>query len=357
MDSKNRRHILVVDDDAAMRKVLSLGLEKSGFDVSVARDGREALDALDSGSFDCDCVLLDIRMPVMTGREALPHIKKRNPTLPVLMLTAFNDLSNGIESMRDGAFDYLVKPVRLEELLQAIERAFSHRALLMENAELGRRNEEYRLQLELRVEARTMELNEAYVKLRRTNMETVKVLAETIEAKDQYTRGHCQRVRLVAVGIAKVLGLSARHIEILEYSSLLHDIGKIGIPESLLNKCTKLEPEEFEIIRQHPATGAQILSHVEFFAPCLPSVRQHHERWDGHGYPDRLSGEAIDPLARIIAVGDSFDAMASNRPYRNALPIEKAISEIASCKGSQFAPDAAEAFLDGRIYEQYPGES
>jgi putative two-component system response regulator len=283
MDSKLKRHILVVDDDAAMRKVLSLGLEKSGFGVTVARDGREALDALDSGTFDSDCVLLDIRMPVMTGREALPHIKKRNPTVPVIMLTAFNDLSNGVDSMRDGAFDYLVKPVRLEELLQVIERAFSHRALLMENAELCQRNEEYRLQLELKVEARTMALNEAYVKLRRTNMETVRVLAETIEAKDQYTRGHCQRVRLIAVGIARVLGLSARNIEILEYSSLLHDIGKIGIPESLLNKSTKLEPEEFEIIRQHPATGAQILSHVEFFAPCLPSVRQHHERWDGKG--------------------------------------------------------------------------
>lgn len=350
MDTTAKRTVLVVDDDAAMRKVLTLGLEKSGFHVKVARDGREALDLLVSIP-EPDCVLLDIRMPVLNGREALPYIHDSWPTLPVIMLTAFNDLENGIESMRAGAFDYLVKPVRIEGLLQSLERAFNHRELLKTNLRLTKDNEEYRLTLERMVEARTNELDSAYLRLRKTNLETVRVLAETIEVKDPYTRGHCGRVRLFSVGIARVLGVSSQDIEILEYSSLLHDIGKIAIPETVLNKPDRLDEYEFSLVKQHPEIGAQILSHVEFFSPCLAPVRQHHERWDGRGYPDGRKESGIDSLARIIAVSDAFDAMTSSRPYRPSMPLAIALEEIRKCTGTQFAPEVAEAFLAGKVYE------
>jgi len=357
MSSSVSHGVLVVDDDPAMQKVLSLGLQRIGHHVTVARNGKEAIELLASGTIDPDCVLLDIRMPVMTGKEALPLIRAMKPLLPVIMLTAFNDLANGLESMKDGAFDYIVKPVRLDQLAEVIAKAMRYREGLLENADAMKRNEEYRMMLEQKVEIRTAELNDAYQKLRQTNIETVKVLAETIEAKDMYTQGHCMRVRMLSVEMAKAIGMEPELIEHLEYAALLHDIGKIGIPEKLLNKDGLLDPAELAVIRMHPVIGAQILSNVEFFAPCIKAVRQHHERWDGGGYPDGAAGEAIDPMARIIAVADSFDAMSSSRPYRAALPLEQALAEITTGAGTQFSPDVVRVFLEKNLHLKYSGDT
>jgi putative nucleotidyltransferase with HDIG domain len=254
--------------------------------------------------------------------------------------------------MKNGAFDYLVKPVRQEQLMEAIGKALRHRAVLIENEELERQNEEYRSKLEKMVEDRTEELKDAYQKLRQTNLETVRVLAETIDAKDPYTRGHSQRVRLLCASTARQSGISPAEIEMLEYSALLHDIGKIGMPEALLHKEGPLERHEVDIFRKHPVVGESILSNVEFFKPCLLAVRQHHERWDGKGYPDGIAGIGISPFARIIAVCDSFDAMISTRPYRQALPVEFALSELEKGEGTQFAPDVVVGFLQSRAYEE-----
>lgn len=338
--------ILVVDDDPAMQKVLSLGLQRLGHRATVARHGREALDLLESGSLDPDCVLLDIRMPVMTGREALPLIKAMKPNLPVIMLTAFNDLTNGVESMKDGAFDYVVKPVRLDDLAGIISKALGHRNVLLEKAEAAQRERARKEELEREAREREVELDEVHRRLRKSNMETAMALAETIEAKDRYTQGHCMRVRTLCIAIAQKLGLPADRTEHLEHAALLHDIGKIGIPERVLNKPDNLTEEEVAIMRSHPVIGEQILSKVEFFRPCVQAVRQHHERWDGKGYPDGLAGEAIDLLAQIITVADSFDAMAVSRPYRKALAFDAAVETIRSGSGRQFSPRIVQVFLE-----------
>ncbi len=342
-----RGTILIVDDDPAIQKVLERGLRGYGYATYACGNGQEALSLLAAREVDPDCVLLDILMPVMTGLEALPQIKEIKPLAPVIMLTAFNELEGGLRSMKLGAFDYLVKPARLAHVTDTVDRALKYRAVLVANDRLNRENEAYRLLLEQKVADRTRELEQAYRKLRQTNIETVQVLAETIEAKDEYTRGHCQRVRLLSAGTARHLGLAAAEIELLEYAALLHDIGKIGVPESLLQKKDPLTEGERGVINTHPAIGASILRNVAALRPCLPAVRCHHERWDGGGYPDGLAGEAIDLTARIVCVCDAFDAMTTTRSYRRALAPESALRELEREGGRQFDPQVVRAFQAG----------
>ncbi|MCE5255732.1 MAG: response regulator [Spirochaetaceae bacterium] len=345
--------ILIIDDDPAIQKVMSLGLERAGYTVGIAQNGQEALNLLSKGDYDPDCILLDIRMPVMTGQVALPKIRALKPLTPVIMLTAYDDLSMGLEAMKNGAFDYLVKPSRLEHVLEVIAKAIRYRDIVKEKEEQDQKNAEYRASLERNMQSKTLELKETYQKLRAANMQTVLALAETIEAKDSYTQGHCERVRNLSVRIAEKLRLPNSMMEPLQYAALLHDIGKIGIPERILNKKGPLDSEEIEIIKMHPIIGAQILSIVEFFAPAINGVRHHHERWDGTGYPDGVAGENIDPLARIIALADTFDAMATSRPYRRAKHLDEILEEIQAESGRQFAPDVVKAFMDGKLYEDY----
>ena len=353
MTGSTRHTVLVVDDDPAIRKVLSLGLERLGFTVRLASNGQEALALLTSAGLDPDCVLLDIRMPILSGKEALPKIRGLFPLTPVIMLTAYNDLATGLDAMKNGAFDYLVKPSRMEHIADVIGKAIRYREIMREKFELDRKKEEYRLSLERSIESTALELNETYRKLKTANMQTVQALAETIEAKDQYTQGHCERVKNLSLKLAQRLALPDDQMEALEIAALLHDIGKIGIPERILNKSGPLEPEENEVIKMHPIIGAQILSIVELFAKAVNGVRHHHERWDGQGYPDGIAGEDIDPLARIISLADTFDAMAQTRPYRGALPMETILEEIRAQRSKQFAPEVVDAFFDARLYEDY----
>ena len=259
MSTTTPRTILVIDDDPAIRKVLSLGLERMGYQVRLATNGREGLDFLEAGDYDPDCILLDIRMPVLSGKEALPRIKELKPMTPVVMLTAYNDLSTGLEAMKSGAFDYLVKPSRLDQIEETIGRAVRYRTIIREKLDRDRKNEEYRKNLEQTMESRTLELKETYEKLKVANLQTVQVLAETIEAKDRYTQGHCERVRKLSLRIARELGMDKEQLEAIEYASLLHDIGKIGIPEHILNKEGPLDADELEVMKMHPLIGAQIL--------------------------------------------------------------------------------------------------
>ena len=353
MTAPELRTILVIDDDPSIRKVLSLGLERMGYAIKMATNGQEGIDLLASGATEPDCVLLDIRMPVLSGKDALPRIREMHPLIPVIMLTAYNDLATGLEAMKNGAFDYLVKPSRLDHIAETIAKAIRYRDIVREKFEQDKKNEEYKLSLERSMQSKTLELSETYEKLKAANMQTVQALAETIEAKDQYTQGHCERVRSLAVRLARELKLPEDQIEPLEFAALLHDIGKIGIPERILNKVGPLDPEEGEVIKMHPLIGAQILSIVEFFAPAINGVRHHHERWDGTGYPDGVAGENIDPLARIITLADTFDAMAQSRPYRKALPLEAVLDEIRSESGKQFSPEVVAAFFNAKLYVEY----
>lgn len=353
MNETRQRRILVIDDDSAIRKVLSLGLERLGYEVNLATNGQEGIDLLTAGNAEFDCVLLDIRMPVLSGREALPRIREMKPFTPVIMLTAYNDLATGLDAMRNGAFDYLVKPSRLEHIADTIGKALRYRDILKERYEQDSRKQAYQSHLERTVESTSIELRDTYLKLKEANLQTIKALAETIEAKDQYTQGHCERVRALSVSIAREMRLAPELVEPLEVAALLHDLGKVGIPERILNKKSSLEPEEVEVLKMHPIIGAQILSTVEYFSPAINGVRHHHERWDGTGYPDGVAGEDIDPLARIIMLADTFDAMAQSRPYRDAIPMDIILEEIRRGRGTQFSPEVVDAFLSGRLYESY----
>ncbi len=346
---KNR--ILIVDDDPAIQKVLDIGLTDSGFFTKVMKSAIEAIEMLETRTFQPECIILDIRMPGMSGLEAIPRLKDFDAKVQIIMLTASTDLEIGIESMKRGAFDYLVKPVHRAELVETIGKALRYRDLLVDNERLAQENREYQKMLEMKIEERTAELFTAYRQLQQTNMDTVRMLAETIEAKDHYTRGHCTRVRTLSSELYGRIETAQPDIEVLEYGALLHDIGKIGISEQLLNKNGRLTDEEYRIFAAHPVIGENILKTVDFFRPCLPIVRSHHEWYNGNGYPDGLSGDQIDPLVRIVSIADSFDAMTSNRPYRKALPVEVAIEELEKGKGVQFDPDFVDTFIESRVFE------
>ena len=315
-----------------------------------------ALEDLNNNVFMPDVILLDIRMPKISGVEVLKNIRKQFPLVPVVMLTALTDLEIAVDTMKKGAFDYLVKPVRKIHLIETLKKALRYREILVENDRLTKENLEYQHSLEIKVEDRTKELFLAYKKLKETNLETVKVLAETIEAKDPYTRGHCNRVRILSSSIAKNTGMNYSEIETLEYGALLHDIGKIGVPENLLHKNGPLTPDEAEIFHKHTVIGENIIKTVEFFKPCRGIVRNHHEWFNGKGYPDGLSGDNIPIPARIVAIADSFDAMTSTRPYRTARSIDFALEELENGSSNQFDPNLVKIFVDKEIYKVLSGE-
>lgn len=355
MNELNRK-ILIVDDDPAMQKVLHIILEKAGFDTQIVNNGQEALEILPSGNKSTpvvpDCILLDIRMPGIPGVEVLSLIHQHYPLIPVIMLTALIELETAVDTMRRGAFDYLLKPVRKIHLVETVRKAIRFRDTMLENERLTRENREYQRSLENKVAERTKELQEAYRKLKETNLTTVQVLAETIEAKDPYTRGHCNRVRILSLELACRLGLSQQERVSLEYAALLHDIGKIGISEVLLNKEGFLTEAEKTIFNQHPLIGENIVRTVDFFNPCLATIRNHHEWYNGEGFPDGLSGQSITLPARIVSIADAFDAMTSTRPYRKAIPLGDALEEMAAGKGQQFDPDLVDIFLRERVYQK-----
>jgi len=286
----------------------------------------------------------------MSGAEVLQTLKNESPLIPVIMLTALTDLEIAVDTMKKGAFDYIVKPIRKVHLIETIKKAIHYRDVLLENERLARENEEYQRSLETKVIERIEELVLAYKKLKNTNLETVRLLAETIEAKDPYTRGHCNRVRILSSSLARHAGLGNEKIEVLEYGALLHDIGKIGINETLLNKKEPLSDEEKQSFCLHTIIGENILKTVEFFKPCLKIIRSHHEWYNGTGYPDHFRGDYIDQSARIVSISDAFDAMTSSRPYREALPLNFALDELIKGKGIQFDPLFVEIFVDKELF-------
>lgn len=337
------KRIVTTDDDPAIRKVLQIMLKKEGYDVTTCQDGNELLSTLRTEGNDIDLIFLDIKMPGLSGFDLLDIIHHDYPRIPTVMLTAFNDLDTGMKAIRLGAVDYLAKPVRREDLVscarRVLEAAEARQAEEVENS----LHQAQRQELEQR-------LREAVDTLKNTTRTTLLAFSETIEQKDAYTKGHCSRVRAIAMAIAKALNLPQEELQIIDGGSLLHDIGKIGIPEDVLNKTTPLTPQEEDLVKKHPEFGERIVAHIELFHPYRAIIRSHHERFDGKGYPDGLKGKNIPLEARIVALADAYDAMTSDRAYRAALPTEIAVEEIKFCSGTQFDPELVNLFLDKEIF-------
>lgn len=471
--------VLVVDDEKVIREILADFLSLEGFQVRTAEDGRIALAEIDAHPYDL--VISDLKMPNMGGIELLEHINKNYPNVVTVIMTGFGTVETAIDAMKRGAYDYVLKPFRIEEVVHIIQRGLEKRRLAAENLRLreavslykvseaiaaslsldevlstvgdmgvhdiaadlvlvmlkdaegqwferlrrhnplippellgddallsadpealveyfkseptlnaagarvaafltnpsdqrpawsimavplrirgetagflvtlgfqrGRRFEEAQRKLLQTVASRAaaaIENARLYEDLKATFHQTITALARTIDKMDRYTAGHSDRVAYYAKILARHLGLGPDEIETVRQAALLHDIGKVGCVLNL-NKAGKLTAEEYEIFKKHPGYGKDILDPIKFLHPLVPGVHLHHERWDGRGYPLKLKGDEIPVIARIISVADTYDAMTSNRSYRNALPHEVAVNEIERCAGSQFDPDVANPFL------------
>lgn len=331
--------ILVVDDEEFIREIICRKLSGEGFDCDSAPDAEEGLEKVKGGSFDC--VLSDIHMPGMNGIELLQRIKEADGDIAVILITGAPDIDAALEAMRLGAYDHLTKPVNLAALQMTVERALENRRLIQENRD-------YQKNLESMVEERTKQLQTANEDLRALFTGSIKALAHALEAKDEYTQGHSARVAEQSVSIAKRLALTDKHIQHIWLAGYLHDIGKIGIREAVLNKPGKLDDSEWQMIQQHPVFAGRILGPIPELTEIIEIVVHHHERYDGTGYPDGLEGGRIPLGARVLAVADTYDALTSKRPYRDALTDAEAIRIIDEAAGTQLDPVIVRAFLDMR---------
>jgi putative nucleotidyltransferase with HDIG domain len=313
------RRILLVDDETAIRVALGKLLRTQGFEVETAESGRAALDALGRDRFTL--MLCDIRMPGMTGLEVVPQALAIDPDLAVMMLTAVNDAASATEALSTGAVDYLLKPPELSELLQAAERAIKRRELSIEQ-----RRVEALIREEVAI--RTEELEREKLALRELTVGVAETLINAMEAKDVYLRGHSQRVADLAAAMAEQLGLDPDAVENVRLAGRLHDVGKIGIREAVLNKPDKLTSEEFEHVKDHVRMGMEILEPLRHLGVVLDYVWDHHEHWDGGGYPRGRKGEEITIGGRILAAADAFDAMTSRRAYREPMSGEQSLEHL-----------------------------
>jgi putative nucleotidyltransferase with HDIG domain len=262
----------------------------------------------------------------------------------VIMVTAYPEIDMAVEAMRLGAYDFIIKPADLDLIVLSVKKALEKKRL---EGEL----EAYHKNLERLVEERTAKLQNAYRVLKKAHLDSVKVLAEAIDAKDPYTRGHSDRVRRMSLRIAARLGFNEERLESLEYGALLHDIGKIGIKDEILQKPAVLNPGEYQYIQEHPLIGVKIVEGIDFFKDKIPMIRHHHERFDGKGYPDGLAGEAIPLEARIITVPDAFDAMTSVRPHSQSKALQDVLLELERGKRTQFDPKILGIFLRDKVYK------
>jgi putative nucleotidyltransferase with HDIG domain len=334
--------ILIVDDEKMIYSVLAQRLAKEGYACMMANNGREALGYFYQNNVSL--IISDIKMPEMNGLELLKNVKAVRPNMMFIIMTAYPEIDMAVEAMRLGAYDFLIKPVDLELMVFSVKKALE-RKRLEEEVEAHHKN------LEKLVEERTSKLREGLLVLKKTHLDSVKVLAGAIDAKDPYTRGHSDRVRKMSMKIGMKLSFNEERLENLVFGALLHDIGKIGIRDEVLQKKGQLSPEEYQYVQQHPLIGVKIVEGIDFFKEKIPMIRNHHEHFDGSGYPDGLMGETIPLEARIIAVSDAFDAMTSLRPHRRAMPVEDVLLEMEKGKGRQFDPQILEIFLNEKIYQ------
>jgi response regulator RpfG family c-di-GMP phosphodiesterase len=323
------RNILIVDDDWQVREVLHEIFLSAGYTCQVAGDGREGLDLFRATL--PPLTVTDLKMPVMDGIALLQGIRQADSDAAVIVLTGAADVKTAIESLKLGAHDFIMKPVNVDELLIAADRAIERRQLLIERRE-------YQALLEQRVEEATQNLASAYT-------QTLEALGAALDSRDVGTESHSRRVHGYSLALAREHGMPDDQLADLAHGVLLHDIGKIGIPDAILLKPGSLTPEEWQIMRTHPEIGKRLIAKIPFLHGAIPVVWCHHEKWDGNGYPRGLKGAEIPLNARIFSVVDAFDAMTFDRPYSKAIAFEAATAEIKRCAGSHFDPQVVESFL------------
>lgn len=331
-DSKPR--ILVVDDEPEIREVLC-DLLNENYDCEGVSSAEEAIEVIRKKEFPL--IVSDIMMNGMSGLEMIPHVFKLSPDTVVMMISGAQTIESAIRALRAGAFDYIMKPFDLTHVETAVKRAVDH-------YELRVIKRKYENHLEELVAQRTAELDYALETVEESYRSTLKALAQALETRDTETHGHSERVVTFSLRLGRELGLDKEMLRSLEFGSLLHDIGKIGVPDAILRKPAKLTDEEWVKMRMHPMYGQNILRDLPFLEGASKVVGQHHEKWDGSGYPAGLKGEEIDLNARIFAVADAFDAMISDRVYRAGRPYQDAADELDRCADAHFDPKIVEAF-------------
>ncbi len=330
------RRVLIVDDDRQVRRVLGEFFAANGYKCHIATNGQEGLQTFDAER--PPLTVTDMNMPVMDGLELLRQARAMEPDAAVLVLTGMADVQTAVESLKYGAYDFILKPVNMDELLIAAERALEHRQLLIERRE-------YHALLEQRVSEATRDLAATLRELEETYRTTLEALGSAIDTRDLGTHAHSRRVRGYSLAIARAHGMPDAEMRDLEHGVLLHDIGKIGIPDAILLKPGPLTPAEWKIMRTHPSVGRDLVAKIPFLRGAVPVVYHHHERWDGLGYPLGLKGEAIPLGARIFAVADAFDAMTFDRPYSRAIDLDAARAEVQRSASSHFDPAVVESFM------------
>ena len=329
-------NILVVDDEEAIREVVSTMLESKGYHCTSVPNGRAAQEQVKRST--PDLVLSDMIMPEMDGIKLLEWMRQYDPEIPVIMVTAIHDISTALESIRRGAYDYILKPFEKDQLFLGVGRALEHRRLVTENRS-------YQRNLEQLVEERTAQLTGAIAQLEQSYDDTLEALGSALDLKDAETEGHCQRVTAFCIAIAKAMPVTPTYLPILARAAFLHDIGKMAVPDGILRKPGPLNDDEKKIMRTHCDIGYNMLIRIPFLRDAAEIVLAHQEFFDGTGYPRGLKGEQIPLGARIFTIADSLDAMISDRPYRRALPMSHACGEIRRCSGTQFDPKVVDVFL------------
>ncbi len=334
--------ILIVDDEPLILELLSRALESAGYRCIAVDNANTALERLRSEEYDL--LLADIMMPGMNGVDLMAKAQGLFPDLAVILVTSVMDIDVAIESLKQGAYDYLTKPFDLEQVLISVERALERRRLLQES-----RLRQWNLEVE--VAERTRQLRDALEVTRQNYHSTLIALGTALDSRESGAAGHSIRVAKYGVRLGRHMGLSQAQTRVLEQAAILHDIGKLGIPEQLLRKSGKLTPEEESTVRRHPEIGFHILSGIKYLSEAALVIRHHQERYDGTGYPDGLTGDQIPLCARIFAVAYTLDCLTSDRPFRTALSFEDARDEIRRSAGSQLDPGVVSAFLEIPVEE------
>jgi putative nucleotidyltransferase with HDIG domain len=304
--------------------------------VQLASNGREALEAISLNSFDL--VLTDIVMQDVNGIALLERVHSQLPNLPVVMVTAIHDISVAIDSMRRGAYDYLLKPFEREHLMSTVHRALDHKQVLEES-------HNYQQSLEQMVRARTEMLRHAMEDLEHSYDVTLEALGDALDLKDSETEGHSKRVTAYTIALARAMSIAPADIKVIARGAFLHDVGKMAIPDEILRKPGQLTLDEQTVMREHCTRGYHMLRKIPFLAGAAEIVFCHQEHFDGSGYPSGIRGHEIPVGARIFAVADTLDAITSDRPYRKARSFDAAREEILRCSGTQFDPSVVEVFL------------
>jgi putative two-component system response regulator len=326
---QSRSRVLIVDDEPDLCALLMHYLAELGYERSAASDSRAALNQVRNNKVDL--VITDLLMPEMNGIELLREIKRIDDDLPVVMITSHNDPLSIIDAMKTGADDYILKPFTLKDISRGISGSLQRSAI-------RRQIQAFQKNLEQMLAERTSQVQRLFLSI-------VQSLIVALEQKDAYTNGHSQRVAWLSVNIAEAAGMTRREIDIVHVAGVFHDLGKIGIPESILSKTQPLTKKEYAQIKTHCDIGVRILEPLREFREILPLVRHHHEHFDGQGYPLNLHGEEIPFGARILSIADAFDAMISGRSYRSRFAIAEAISRLRHAAGSQFDPVLVRLFI------------